>query len=101
MSQQLGTRLKSIERRVEGLVFHDAKIRLALILHELAGHFGVQKENGVEIDGDFTQAELATLVGCTRQTLNQVLHELEDEGLVGMHRRRVTLPDPDRLIGTP
>ncbi len=100
VSQQLGTRLKSIERRVEGLVFHDARNRLASILHELADHFGIQKESGVEIDGDFTQAELATLVGCTRQTLNQALHELEAQGLLQMRRRRVILPDPEKLRGS-
>lgn len=100
VSQQLGARLKSIERRVEGLVFHDARIRLALILQELAEHFGLQKGTAIEIDGDFTQAELATLVGCTRQTLNQVLHELEAQGLVEMRRRRVILPDPEKLRAT-
>ncbi len=100
VSLQLGNRLKSIERRVEGLVFHDARIRLALILHELADHFGLQKGTAVEIDGDFTQAELATLVGCTRQTLNQALHELEAQGLIEMRRRRVILPEPEKLRGS-
>ncbi len=97
VSRQLGDRLKRIERRVEDLVFHDARARLASILLELADHFGIEAERGVELDGDFTQGELATLVGCTRQTLNQNLGELAELGLVQIERRRVRLPDPAGL----
>ena len=97
VSRQLAERLKRIERRVEGLMFHDARRRLAVVLRELADHFGVHRGGGVEIDGDFTQAELATIVGCSRQTLNQCLRELEGLGLAEMKRRRVRLSDLDAL----
>ncbi len=97
VSQQLGDRLKRIEKRVEGLMFHEAHMRLALILRELADHFGIKKGAGIEIDGDFTQSELATIVGCSRQTLNQCLRELESRGLAQMKRRRVLLPDTEKL----
>ena len=39
----------------------------------------------------------ATLVGCSRQTLNQCLRELESLGLVEMKRRRVFVPQPEAL----
>lgn len=97
VSRQLGDRLKRIERRVEGLMFHEAHLRLALILRELAEHFGLPKGEAIEIDGDFTQTELATIVGCSRQTLNQCLRELEARGLAQMKRRRVVLPKPEAL----
>jgi len=97
VSRQLGNRLKRIERRVEGLMFHDARLRLAMILRELADHFGVRKNDGIQIDGDFTQAELATLVGCSRQTLNPCLRELESLGLVQVKRRRLQIPKPESL----
>ena len=89
VSEQLAERLRRIERRVEGLIFHDARLRLAVIVNELCEHFGKKVGDAVEIDGNFTQTELATLVGCTRQTLNQSLRELESEGLVAMKRRRI------------
>ena len=97
VSQQLGDRLKRIERRVEGLMFHDVRLRLAMILRELADHFGVRRADGIQIDGDFTQAELATLVGCSRQTLNPCLRELESMGLVHVKRRRLQIPKPEAL----
>lgn len=97
VSRQLGDRLKRIEKRVEGLMFHEAHLRLALILRELADHFGMQKGEAIEIDGNFTQTELATIVGCSRQTLNQCLRELEARGLAQMKSRRVVLPKPEAL----
>lgn len=97
VANQVGDRLKRIERRVEGLMFHDARSRLAIILRELGDHFGQGKGTGLEIDGEFTQGELATLVGCSRQTLNQCLKELSELGLAKMERRRVRLPDPAAL----
>ncbi len=97
VAAQVGDRLKRIERRVEGLMFHDARARLAIVLRELGEHFGIQKGPALEIDADFTQGELATLVGCSRQTLNQCVRELGDLGLARMERKRVTLPDPAAL----
>ncbi len=97
VAKQVGDRLKRIESRVEGLMFRDARTRLAIILRELGDHFGIDGEGGIEIDGDFTQSELATLVGCSRQTLNQCLRDLGEQGLAEMKRRRLRLPDPAGL----
>ncbi len=97
VSEQLAQRLRRIERRVEGLIFHDARLRLAVIVNELCEHFGKKSGETVEVDGNFTQTELATLVGCTRQTLNQSLRELESQGLVTMKRRRIRVHHLDAL----
>ncbi len=94
---QIGDRLKRIESRVEGLMFHDARERVATVLAELGDHFGQRRGDAIEVDGDFTQGELATLVGCSRQTLNQCLRELSALGLVEMKRQRIRLLKPDLL----
>ena len=49
VSQQLADRLRRIERRVEGLIFHDARLRLAVIVNELAEHFGVMLQLRSEV----------------------------------------------------
>jgi len=85
ITRQIGTRFKRIESRVENLVFRDARARLAQILGELGEDFGTTSNGRVLIDIDLTQAELATLVGMTRQTANGLLREFEAERLV--HRR--------------
>ncbi|MEB2343148.1 MAG: Crp/Fnr family transcriptional regulator [Deltaproteobacteria bacterium] len=97
VSLQIGDRLKKIESRVEDLVFRNVRTRVARMLGELAADFG-QTENGHRvIDIPITQSELATLVGATRQTVNQTLRELSAEGLIGRDNRRIVLLRPERL----
>ncbi|MCP5056914.1 MAG: Crp/Fnr family transcriptional regulator [bacterium] len=95
--RQVGSRMKDIERRVEGLVFDDAAKRLGRILLELADHFGGVHEDGIHIESAFTQTELANLVGCSRQTVNQSLGELTERRLARIEKRRIVLPEPERL----
>jgi CRP/FNR family cyclic AMP-dependent transcriptional regulator len=98
ISKQIGGRLKQIESRIESLVFRDVKSRLVLILLELAKHFGQEREDGsILLDVHITQAELATLVGSTRQSVNAGLSELTDAGLVGRDGRTNVILKPAEL----
>lgn len=98
MTQQIASRFKRMERRVENLVFRDARSRVAEILLELAEDFGQPAgDGGVRIDIEFTQSELAALAGVTRQTANVHLRELEGEGLLERSGKLFTLRDRDGL----
>ena len=98
ITKQIGERLKRIENRVEHLVFRDVPTRLMLILLELADHFGVGHEDGsIEIDIDLTQAEIANLIGSSRQSVSGHLKALEERGLVGHRNRHLLVPKPDDL----
>ena len=44
-----------------------------------------------------TQDELASMVGTTRQSLNKVLRQAQDEGLVTLARGKVTVIDPNAI----
>jgi CRP-like cAMP-binding protein len=99
VTRQIGSRLKRIESRVENLVFRDARARLANILIELAEDFGRRTEDGIYIDVDVTQAELATLIGITRQTVNVNLRDFENEGLTSRSGRHVILVGIEALRG--
>lgn len=98
VSKQIGARLKKIESRVESLVFRDVRSRLIMILLELANAFGQKREDGsVLLDVHITQAEIATLVGSTRQSVNAGLGELTDHGLLGREGRRLVILKPAEL----
>jgi len=97
VSRQMGERMKRIESRVENLVFRDVRSRVADILLELGGDFGLEEAGGLLIDLPITQAELATLVGSTRQSVNVSLREFESEGLIGRKKRCFVLLKPDAL----
>lgn len=95
--QQMGERLKRLEAHIENMGSCSVRTRVARMLSELAQNFGRRDGDRVVIDIPITQAELATLVGATRQTVNQALGELRNEGLVARRRQRMVLLQPDSL----
>jgi CRP/FNR family cyclic AMP-dependent transcriptional regulator len=97
ITRQIGTRFKRIESRVENLVFRDVRSRLANILLELGEDLGERDGDATVLRVELTQAELATLVGSTRQTVNANLRELESEGIVGRRGRRLAILRCDEL----
>lgn len=97
ITKQIGERLKRVEARIEDLVFRPVRTRVARMLVELSHDFGRPDGERLVIDIPITQGELATLVGATRQTVNQTLGELTDEGLITRERQRIVLVKPDRL----
>lgn len=97
ITKQIGDRLKKVESRVEDLVFRTVRTRVARMLGELADDFGCDENGCRVIDIPITQSELATLVGATRQTVNQTLQEFSSEGLIGRDHRRIVLLAPERL----
>jgi CRP-like cAMP-binding protein len=68
--------------RIEHLVFSDAYRRVISILLYIAKHFGERSDNGVIVNHRFTQQDIATLVGVTRETASNEMVRLEKKGLV-------------------
>lgn len=95
----LSTRLRHVTDYAESLAFLDVHARVARALLELAGRYGVRGEggDGVTIDLDLTQTDLATMVGATRERVNRALAAFRGQGLVDLRGRQIVLRDPDRL----
>ncbi|HEY3248991.1 MAG TPA: Crp/Fnr family transcriptional regulator [bacterium] len=92
----LSTRLRQITEYAESLAFLDIHGRVARALLQLADRHGVEN-NGVEIDFDLTQAELASMVGATRERVNRALASFRSQGLIEMRGKKIALLDAARL----
>lgn len=92
----LSNRLRHVTEYAESLAFMDVHARLARTLLEMADRYGVQR-NGVEIDFDITQADLATMVGATRERVNRALATFRAQGLVELRGKKIVLLDTARL----
>jgi CRP/FNR family transcriptional regulator len=82
--------------KVELLCLHDVQYR---ILHYLADLSNLVKPTN-QAEGyqlPITQAELADLIGATRETTSTTLNQLEREGLIKLSRRLLTIPSPASL----
>jgi CRP-like cAMP-binding protein len=93
--------LRRLTTHVEELHFLDITGRLAAGLVRLAQEGGTPGADGsVRLRTTLTQADLAAMVGCTRQSVNKLLGQFTDDGLVRMERNAIVVTDLEGLTAT-
>jgi CRP/FNR family transcriptional regulator, cyclic AMP receptor protein len=95
--QALAQRLRRINEVKADLVFTDVPGRVSKALLDLAERFGVQNSDGIQVNHDLTQEELAQLVGASRETVNKALADFAARGWIQLAAKSVLVIDPDRL----
>ena len=93
----LARRLRRTNEVMSDLVFTDVPGRVAKALLDLAARFGTQQEDGLQVDHDLTQEELAQLVGASRETVNKALADFVARGWIQLHPKSVLLIDIERM----
>ena len=93
----LAQRLRRANDVMADLVFTDVPGRVAKQLLDLAGRFGEQQDDGLHVNHDLTQEELAQLVGASRETVNKALADFAARGWLQISARSVLILDPERL----
>jgi CRP-like cAMP-binding protein len=72
--------------------------RLAHLLLHLADLYGVPEEDGgLAIAAAFTHADLAHMVGATRQWITISLKRMAEQGIVQVRRSQIVILRPDLL----
>jgi len=86
-------RIQKLERRIQLLLFKDAKTRLLDFLDELCDDYGVgcEETGGMKIEHPYTQKDISNLIGTSRPTLNLLLNELKEEGMIDFNRKQIFL----------
>lgn len=97
ITKLMGLRLRRFSMRVEELLCKSASERVARALLTLAAECGVQDAGGTLIGLRLNQGDLGNLVGLARETVNIVLQDFRQRGLVELHGRRVRITDIERL----
>lgn len=89
----IGFKLKKLERRLQLLLFKDAKTRLIEFLEELCEDYGYDcpKSGGHIIIHPYTQKDIASLIGISRPTLNILLNELKQEKHLDFNRKQIII----------
>jgi len=95
--RRLAQRLRKSNEILADLVFADVPGRVAKAIIDLGDRFGVQKEDGLHVNHDLTQEELAQLVGASRETVNKALADFAARGWVKLEPRAVLVIDVERL----
>ena len=94
---RLAQRLRRTNETLADLVFSDVPGRVAKAIMDLGTRFGVSKDDGLHVNHDLTQEELAQLVGASRETVNKALADFAGRGWVRLEPRAVVVLDFERL----
>ncbi len=95
---RLASRLRRTNEVVGDLVFSDVPGRVAKALIDHGVKFGEKRTEGLFVNHDLTQEELAQLVGASRETVNKALADFAQRGWLRLEARSVMILDYERLL---
>lgn len=89
----IGFKFKKLERRLQLLLFKDAKTRLTEFLDELCAEYGYncEKTGDDVIKHPYTQKDIASLIGISRPTLNTLLNDLKESNIIDFNRKEIRI----------
>ncbi len=98
MLKFVGLRLMKLERKLELLVFKDARTRIIEFIKDAASWKG--KKVGFEtlIQTKLTHQDIASLTGTSRQTVTTILNDLKEKNLINFDRKRILVRDLEKLV---
>ena len=85
--EELGSRLKDTEARLEEIAFRGIPARLASFLLQTADEQGTDTVTGL------THQDLGEQIGTYRETTTQTLNTFKADGLIDIGRKRITILD--------
>jgi len=91
----IGFRLKKMERRLERLLFKDAKTRLVEFIQDLIEEQSDLSEDKIELNHFYTQNDIANLIGTTRETVTKLFNHFKQDGILEYSRRTITINKKD------
>ncbi|UIO41518.1 Crp/Fnr family transcriptional regulator [Brevibacillus brevis] len=82
----VSNRLQEVEEMMELMAYGSVRQRLVYLLGRLCEKYGGERQadapEWIELAVNLTHQELATMMGCIRETVTETLHELTVEGIV-------------------
>ena len=93
-----GALLRRLTAQAADLVFLDLEGRVAKLLAESARSRGKEEDGSFVLDLGFTQGDLASMVGGSRQSVNQILRALEGRGFLEIRQQTIVVNDVGALL---
>lgn len=97
ITRLIGNKLVKTQRRLESLVFKDARMRIIEFLTDLAAERGERLGYEILVREFFTHQDIANLTGTSRQTVTTVLNELRTGNLIYFTRKKLIVRDLKKL----
>lgn len=97
MGRNIGEKMRNIERRLESLIFKDARQRIIDFMIQMAEQYGRTVGEEILVKHNLTHQDIANLTATSRQTVTTVLNELKEENQIYMERKRFLIRDIKNL----
>jgi CRP-like cAMP-binding protein len=90
---QIARRLNRTEKRLESIMFKDARTRLIEFIKELAKDLGKPVGHEILVKHRLTHQEMANITAISRQKVTTLLNELKQENLIHLERKSMLIRD--------
>lgn len=85
-------KVSKLERRLNDLLYKDAKTRIIDFLKEHLKEYGISQEDGSYVSKTtFSHSDIAKLTSTSRQTVNNVISTYRKEGILSYDRREIRM----------
>lgn len=91
---RVSSKLRRLENRHSDLVFRDAKARLIRFIKNWARTDGSRVGDKIVLNNYLTHSDIAGFISTSRQSVNVLLNELRDSGMLFYNRKKIELNDP-------
>lgn len=92
-ANKVSSKLKKAENRHADLVFRDAKSRLIRFIKYWASMDGSHIGDKIVLNNYLTHTEIAGFISTSRQSVNVLLNELRDSGMLFYNRKKIEIND--------
>jgi CRP-like cAMP-binding protein len=93
VTASVGKKLQKLERKIDSLIFKDARTRIIEFLLELTEVIESGETASPVIAHNLTHLEMANLTATSRQTVTSVLNELSENNLISTSRGKIEYLD--------
>jgi len=97
VTKLIGLRLQKIERRLESIIFKDARTRIIDFIKEMGYENGQKIGHEILVKHFLTHQDIANLTATSRQTVTTILNELKEQNLLHLERNRFLIRDIEKL----
>jgi CRP/FNR family transcriptional regulator, cyclic AMP receptor protein len=87
----VNAKLRKMETRYSDLVYLDAKERLVRFIKNWARANGSKEGDKIIVRNHLTHSDIASVISTSRQSVNVLLNELRDHGMIRYDRKRFEL----------
>ena len=95
--ENMGNKILKAEKRLESMVFNDARSRIVEFIKENAYNFGRQVGYEMLLKHSLTQQDIANFTGTSRQTVTSVLNDLRNSNQIYFKRKSILIRNIETL----